>query len=106
MEIQQFITMMNSLTLTPEEKLQIIGQRQKACICLTCPTYVDCSVEEDDRAFCTIGKSACISEEKECLCPTCPVAASLGLKNRFYCTRGSENQQLLLEAMMVRREVV
>jgi hypothetical protein len=106
MEIQQFITMMNSLTLSSEEKLQIIGQRQKECLCPTCPTFVDCSVEEDDRAFCTIGKSGCISEEKGCLCPTCPVAARLELKNRFYCTRGSENQQLILEAMEVRKEVV
>lgn len=35
----------------------------------------------------------CINGEKACIYPTCPVTPVLGLKSKFYCTRGSEKAQ-------------
>jgi len=68
------------------------------CTCENCPTYRDCSQEggQKEKGFCfpTNGKSGCISEEKGCICAGCPVYSEMGLKNMYYCTRGSEKEQL------------
>lgn len=63
------------------------------CTCPRCPSYVECD-EKGGFCFPTIGKSGCIESEKGCICPGCPVTEKIGLKNNFYCTRGSENEQL------------
>jgi hypothetical protein len=67
-------------------------QAKEMCICGNCPSYVDCG----ELAFCieSVGKSKCINKEKGCICGGCPVHKILGLKHMFYCTRGSENQQI------------
>jgi len=66
------------------------------CICEGCPTYVDCSKQgaSKDKAFCVVfGKSKCITKEKGCICGACPVKSKLKLKNFYFCTKGSEEQQ-------------
>ncbi|NYT06533.1 MAG: DUF2769 domain-containing protein [Methanomicrobiales archaeon] len=97
---------MQVLDLSDQEKQTIIDKRTGQCICPQCPTYKECQAPAKEAVFCTIGKSGCITKEVKCICSTCPFAAEFGLKNMFYCTRGSEKQQLLLETMQVRSEWV
>jgi len=69
----------------------------KLCICEGCPSYVDCSTPSQAKeiAFCisSVGKSACITKENGCLCEACPVKSKMKLKNIYFCTKGSEEQQ-------------
>ncbi|MBN1194841.1 MAG: DUF2769 domain-containing protein [Methanomicrobiaceae archaeon] len=102
MDMQTYQDLMLAVDLSKDEKKLILEKRQKQCLCRQCPTYMECSGEEAS-VFCTIGKSNCITREIECLCPTCPFAAEFGLKNTFFCTRGSEKQQLLVETLQVRK---
>lgn len=106
MNVETYMTMMKALDLSSGERMMILEKRKNQCICKQCPSYKECSAEEDELAFCTYGKSDCISEEKKCICSTCPLATELGLKNQFHCIRGSEKQQLLLETLEVRKEWV
>ncbi len=106
MDIQAYQQMMEALSLSKRERLLIVEKREQQCICPQCPNYKECNVEENELAFCTTGKSVCITKEKQCICPTCPLAAELGLNNTFYCTRGSETQQMLLETLQVRKSWV
>lgn len=73
-----------------EEKKQKVLQM---CICRSCPSWVECG-EEGGFCFPLIGKSSCIKEEKGCVCGGCPVYAQMDLKNGYYCTRGSEKEQI------------
>jgi hypothetical protein len=63
------------------------------CLCPECSSWVEC---EEKGGFCfeTLGKSKCISEEKECICTACPVPGRLGFEYSYYCTRGSEKEQV------------
>jgi hypothetical protein len=63
------------------------------CLCLDCPTFVYC---KEDIAYClgNTGKSTCIMEEKGCLCPGCPVLEEEGFSHVYYCTRGTETDQI------------
>ena len=106
MNVETYMEMVKALSLSPEERLMVIEKRKKQCICKTCPNYKECSAEEDELAFCTLGKSECIADERGCICPTCPLAKELNLKNQFYCVRGSENQQVLVNVLQVRGEWV
>ena len=71
------------------------------CICMKCPTYIQCMKDKNEGLFCARGKSACEVEEEECDCVDCPVdteyklTARLDLMekrilkmNRFYCMKG------------------
>jgi hypothetical protein len=104
MDIQTYQDLMQAIDLSKEERKLILEKREKQCICKQCPTYKECSAGEEAFVFCTIGRSECITNEIECICPTCPFAAEFGLKNKFYCIRGVEKQQLLLETLQVRKE--
>lgn len=73
-----------------EEKKKMVLEM---CICKTCPSFVECG-EQGGFCFPTIGKSDCIKEEKGCICGTCPVYSKMELKNMYYCTRGSEKEQM------------
>jgi hypothetical protein len=106
MDIQAYQQMMEALDLSKDEKLMILEKREKQCICPQCPNYKECVTEENELAFCTTGKSICIEKEKQCICSQCPFAAEMGLKNNFYCTRGSEKQQILMETLQVRKKWV
>jgi len=63
------------------------------CICPMCPSYVTC---EEEVAYCLAarGKSTCIKEEQGCLCPGCQVLEEEGFSHVYFCTRGSETEQL------------
>ena len=70
--------------------------RKKAaglCSCPICPSFVEC---KEEIAFClgTNGKSTCIKGEQGCLCPGCPVLEAEGFSHVYYCTRGTETDQL------------
>jgi hypothetical protein len=107
MDIQQFEIMMKSLSLSDEEKMVIVDRRKERCICMKCPSYKECGVEEEIVAFCTLGKNkACFKRELGCICGDCPVAGELGLKHTYYCVKGSENQQAILGVLEVRQEAV
>jgi hypothetical protein len=62
------------------------------CLCRGCPTYVR---KETRTAFCHafVGKSKIISQQKGCDCPECPIHKEAGLKNGYYCLRGTELEQ-------------
>jgi hypothetical protein len=78
-----------------EEKKKMVVQM---CTCERCPSYKDCTAEGGERelGFCFpgIGKSKCIAEEKGCICANCPVTAQMQLKNLYFCTKGSEKEQV------------
>jgi hypothetical protein len=107
MDIQAFENMMKSISLSSEEKLIVIQRRKGLCICMKCPSYRECGVEEDELAFCSTGKNKeCVAGELGCICGECPVAKELELKHTYYCLKGSENQQAVLSALEVRHDVV
>lgn len=63
------------------------------CICTDCPSYV---AEETELAFCWVatGASEVISQENDCVCGQCAVFNEAQLRTAYYCTRGSELEQL------------
>lgn len=79
--------------LSDEEKMKMLEEKKKACICADCPSYNECAKAKNELLYCAIGKSPeCVTEEKGCICPTCPLTEELGLKNGYFCTRGSEKE--------------
>ncbi len=81
------------MEMTPEEMEQKKQMVLSMCTCANCPSWVDGN-EKGGYCFPTIGKSKVITEEKGCICGGCPIYAKMGLKNMFFCTRGSEKEQL------------
>jgi Protein of unknown function (DUF2769) len=68
----------------------------RSCICEGCPSYVDCSRKgaTHEKAFCLImGRSKCIIDEKGCICGACIVKSKMKLKDLYFCTKGTEEQQ-------------
>jgi len=62
----------------------------KMCICKNCPIYKECG---EKMAFCFLGKSKCIKEDKGCICGGCPVHRQEKFERYDYCLKGSEKQQ-------------
>lgn len=80
--------------LTEREKVQSIEAMKSQCICRDCPTYDECAKSNNELLYCFLGNSEkCISEEKKCICPKCPIMKQMELKNMFFCTRHSEEDQ-------------
>lgn len=80
--------------MSPAEIGAAVEKFKGMCTCPGCPSYTDCAYKAKELLFCATGKSfMCISSEKQCICPTCPVTPEFGLKNTFFCTRGSEKAQ-------------
>ena len=80
--------------MPPAEMMKAIEMKKEMCTCPKCPTYTNCAKNAKELLFCNAGKSfMCISDEKGCICPTCPVAMEMGLKHKFFCTKGSEKAQ-------------
>ncbi len=80
--------------MSPAEAAKAMEGLRGRCICGGCPTYTNCAKNAKELIFCANGKSfMCIPAEKECICPSCPVTKDLGLKNKFFCTRGAEKAQ-------------
>lgn len=87
-------TMKDMKNLSAIEQGKILEEKKAQCICQTCPTYTSCSLNEQEKFFCGIGKSfMCISYEKECICQKCQVKKDLGLTYKYYCSRGDEKGQ-------------
>ena len=84
-------TMKELKKLSADEREKILKEKKSQCICPTCPTYTHCSLNEQEKLFCAIGKSfMCISYEKGCICNDCQIKKDLGLKYTYYCSRGDE----------------
>ena len=80
--------------MTQEDRMKMVESKKKLCVCGGCPTYNDCARKKKELLFCALGKSqVCITEERGCICPSCPLTEQMGLKNQFFCTRGSEKDQ-------------
>jgi hypothetical protein len=80
--------------MSPAEVKNGMENYNGMCTCPKCPTFTACAREAEERLFCLQGKSfMCISGEKGCICPKCPVTPALGLKYRFFCTKGAEKTQ-------------
>ncbi|NHI93562.1 MAG: DUF2769 domain-containing protein [Candidatus Lokiarchaeota archaeon] len=75
--------------MSEKQKKESFEQVEYICrdYCGKCPTLKDTG--ETNLAFCSIGKSLQIVEEKECLCGQCPITKTMSLRWKFYCTRGS-----------------
>ncbi len=77
-----------------EERARMMEWFRVQCCCPKCPTHTECAKRQQEKVFCTHGRSfICIDTEVECLCPGCPVHEEMGLKHTFFCTRGSEKAQ-------------
>ena len=63
------------------------------CFCRKCPSFVDCT-EEVAYCLAVTGKSRCIQKERGCLCPPCPVRQREKFAHFYYCTRGTETDQI------------
>jgi hypothetical protein len=86
--------MLSMFGMTPAEWEEAARKFAAKCTCPTCPTYNRCAKKAQELLFCATGKSfMCISEKKDCICPVCPITSELGLKHRFFCTKGSEKAQ-------------
>jgi len=105
-----------TLEISEKEKIEFAD---KNCQCYRCPTYIDARPPEGDRAdigdkvvktyqpkalgeeelaYCLRGKSKKITKESSCNCTGtgfagCPVRMKFKLRNRFFCTGGSEKEQ-------------
>ena len=93
--MDKFDEAMKSFAAMPPSRMKETAEKFKSmCTCPSCPTYTDCAKNAQEILFCAVGRSfVCISQEKECICPTCPITDEMGLKNTYYCTRGSEMAQ-------------
>lgn len=61
------------------------------CTCPNCPSYNECTKGKMERLYCAgeIGKSNCEIQKNGCICGGCPVYIENGLKELYYCIRGS-----------------
>jgi hypothetical protein len=87
-------TMQMMSRMTEEERKKATKSDKALCVCPNCPTYNECAQEKGELLYCRLGKSpACITEELGCICPSCPVVEKMGLKNEYFCTKGTEKEQ-------------
>lgn len=59
------------------------------CLCPGCPTHNECMKKNNERIFCSRGKTDCDLERKGCLCGTCPIERKYGLTDFYYCAEGA-----------------
>lgn len=80
---------MMDMMMTEKQKNDGLENTKFICkdYCGKCPSYQGSG--EEDLAFCMIGKSRKINEEKECLCEQCPITKTMSLRWNYYCTKGS-----------------
>ena len=77
--------------LGTRDKMKKVQTYADKCQCPPCPSYTECSKNDDEGIFCLMGNSfRCINEIKGCNCPTCPVEHELSMKDNMYCMKGSE----------------
>ena len=85
---EEKIKMMN-MSMTEKQKQDALINLKHICkdYCGKCPSYQ--GTGETELAFCTVGKSSKITENKGCLCGECPISAQMSLRWANYCTAGS-----------------
>lgn len=81
------------MEMDPEQMKQKEEEVKTICICRSCPTYVS-GADPVGYCFPTIGKNDKIENEDQCICPGCPVFSEISLTKTFFCTRGSEKEQV------------
>ncbi len=59
------------------------------CLCPGCPTHNKCMKDNEEKLFCSRGKTECNPEQKGCLCGTCPVEKEYELNDFYYCVNGA-----------------
>jgi hypothetical protein len=93
--MDKFEQLLKDLPKMPaDEQMKAVNNLKAMCICPTCPTHTNCAKNANEIFFCWNGKSfMCIDSEKDCFCPKCPVTKEVGLKYKFFCTRGAEKAQ-------------
>jgi Protein of unknown function (DUF2769). len=83
--------MQNAMQMSKEERMKLMAENKKMCICPDCPSYK--GTGETELLFCAMGKSKAITKEKGCTCPGCPVTNKMGLTKLYFCTKGNEVEQ-------------
>lgn len=63
-----------------------------SCVCPNCPTYDDCMRGNDERLYCSRGKTECKPASKGCICEECPVWADYDLTSLYFCLKGAAEQ--------------
>lgn len=76
--------------LSEAEMAERAKKIKSMCICASCPSYE--GTGETELAFCLIGKSSVITEEKGCTCGGCPVTDMMSLRWVYYCTKGAARE--------------
>lgn len=79
--------------MSDEEMGRMVEEIKAVCqnYCGECPSYT--GTGETELAFCALGKSDRISEERGCMCSSCPVTAKMSLEWDYYCIKGSGREQ-------------
>ena len=77
----------------PEDKREIIlvpvpdsVENFQMCLCINCPTYDDCMRKDEQRVFCSIGRTRCDVVRNGCVCGECPVATNYRLSGYYFCS--------------------
>ena len=84
--------------LGTRDKMKKVQMYLDKCRCPPCPSYTECSKNDNEGIFCLMGNSfRCINEIKGCNCPTCPVEHELSMKDNMYCMKGSEFENRYLD---------
>jgi hypothetical protein len=83
--------------ISEEEMAKKIEELKVVCknYCGPCPSYT--GTGETELAFCALGKSKVIKEDKGCLCPGCPVTEMMSLRWDDYCLRGAGRELSMAE---------
>lgn len=84
-EIQRMYARMDD-----DEQEDVMRENCELCRCVDCPSYNDCAGEKEERVFCILSGSGCISELRGCLCGDCEVAQRMGMTTSRYCIDGTE----------------
>ncbi len=81
------------MPLSPEQMREMEPRIMAECTCRSCPTWFDC---DESVGYCahTVGRSSCIEDEMACICKACPIYPEMELTEWYYCTRGSERDQV------------
>jgi hypothetical protein len=72
-----------------EEIVPDIDKNANRCRCPGCPTHNECMKSNEERLFCSRGKTGCNPEKRGCLCGTCPVEMEYELYDFYYCAKGA-----------------
>ena len=75
--------------MAKEKIVQDTEENAELCLCPGCPTHNECMENNNERLFCSRGKTDCDFEKKGCLCGTCPVERNYGLNDFYYCAEGA-----------------